>query len=77
MRSWDLEKFVTEHGWFKAHQIWGKSRQAIFKAIGDGRCIRVLELKSTYEMHESKKLASVPLKSINLDDRRMVEDKCQ
>lgn len=67
MRSWNLDKFVEQYGWYKAHQIWGKSRQAIFKAIDSNRSIKVIELETGYEIHESKMLGCVELGVVNLD----------
>ncbi len=70
MRSWNLDKFVKEHGWYKVHQIWGASRQAINKAIKNKRSIQVIELDTGFEVRESKLLASAPVGIVNLDQRR-------
>ena len=67
MRSWNIDKFVKEFGAHRLTVIWGKSRQAVNKAMKANRSIRIVELDDCFEVWESKLLATSKLSAVKLD----------
>jgi hypothetical protein len=66
MQSWSLHKFVNEYGAAGAAAVWGKSRQAVEKAVINRRDIQIIKVNGLYEVRESKLLNAIEIDKVQL-----------
>ncbi len=72
MQRWSLKVFVEQYGEWKASKIWGKTQQAVNRAVKSDRVIYVAFTSNSggeYSMHESKRLGGISAKDLKKKEK--------
>ena len=64
MESWSLKRFVKEFDYKTVAIIWGVTHQAVYRAMKEGRDVRIVLTEGSYHVWEDKLLGCITEKKL-------------